>query len=69
MNSAIQCLSNTPPLTQYFVDDKWKKEINKKNPIGMNGQVAEEYADLVKELWSGGSGSVMPVDLKRVLGW
>lgn len=34
MNSALQCLSNTWPLTKYFLDDHFKSEINMDNPLG-----------------------------------
>jgi ubiquitin C-terminal hydrolase len=33
MNSALQCLSHTMPLLQYFIKDMtFKKELNKNNP-------------------------------------
>lgn len=34
MNSALQCLSNTLPLTEYFLSKAYKKEINKTNVLG-----------------------------------
>jgi len=34
MNSSIQCLSNTPPLTQFFNENKHLYELNRTNPIG-----------------------------------
>lgn len=48
MNSALQCLSNTPPLTEYFLSGQYKSDINKTNPLGMKGRIAEEYANLIK---------------------
>ena len=48
MNSALQCLSNTVPLTDYFLSGKYKTEINKTNPLGMKGKIAEEYGSLLK---------------------
>jgi ubiquitin carboxyl-terminal hydrolase 4/11/15 len=35
MNSAIQCLSHTPPLIDYFLSGRYKSEINYTNPLGM----------------------------------
>mmetsp|Transcript_39815 Transcript_39815/g.64580 ORF Transcript_39815/g.64580 Transcript_39815/m.64580 type:complete len:894 (-) Transcript_39815:121-2802(-) len=64
MNSALQCLSNTPELTAFFVSDNYKDDINRKNPLGMGGELAEEYGGLVKELWSGGRSSVSPSQFK-----
>lgn len=48
MNSALQCLSNTPLLTEYFISGKYKSELNKTNPLGMKGRIAEEYGSLLK---------------------
>ena len=34
LNTAVQCLSNCWELTNYFLREKYKKDINKKNPLG-----------------------------------
>jgi ubiquitin C-terminal hydrolase len=68
MNSALQCLSNTEPLTQYFLSEKYKTDINKKNPLGTGGQMAEEYAKLLKRMWSGKYSSVAPSEFKWIVG-
>jgi len=34
------------------VDGKFETEINKTNPLGMGGKVVEDYAVVLKELWS-----------------
>lgn len=65
MNSSLQCLSHTDPLVDYFLEDKYKTDVNTVNPLGMRGEVAEEYADLVKKLWSGNCGSMAPRELKH----
>jgi len=64
MNSALQCLSNVPPLTDYFKSEKYKSELNRHNPLGMGGRLAEEYAHLIKTLWSGQHSSMAPRDFK-----
>jgi hypothetical protein len=43
LNSAIQCLSNTTALTEFFLSDAFKADINKSNPLGMKGQLADCY--------------------------
>jgi ubiquitin C-terminal hydrolase len=48
MNSALQCLSNTPPLNEYFVSGKYKDHVNKVNPLGTKGKLAEEFGSLLK---------------------
>eukprot|EP01116_Phalansterium_solitarium_P025615 TRINITY_DN987_c0_g1_i1.p1 TRINITY_DN987_c0_g1~~TRINITY_DN987_c0_g1_i1.p1 ORF type:complete len:921 (-),score=331.15 TRINITY_DN987_c0_g1_i1:567-3248(-) len=68
MNSALQCLSNAVPLTQYFLDLKYKDEINRANPLGMKGRIAEEYGALMQAMWSGQHSSVAPRDLKMTIG-
>lgn len=35
MNSSLQCLTHTPKLVDYFLED-YSKEINSDNPLGMN---------------------------------
>lgn len=67
MNSAIQCLSNTKVLNDYFIKDLYKTHINKSNPLGTKGKLATTYANTVKKLWSGVS-SISPVELKYVIG-
>lgn len=52
MNSALQCLSNTAPLTHYFLSRKWEEEINRDNPLGMHGEIAEAYSGVVHSVWS-----------------
>lgn len=56
----LQCLSNTPPLTDYFLEDKYEAEINQNNPLGMRGEIAEAYAELIKQIWSGRQSHVAP---------
>lgn len=64
MNSALQCVSNTRPLTDYLMKDKHHYELNKTNPLGMKGHIAKRYGDLVHELWSGNSKSIAPLKLR-----
>jgi ubiquitin carboxyl-terminal hydrolase 4/11/15 len=91
MNSALQCLSNTVPLTEYFLTNTYKSEsrhssfviihsfihsflhsdeINKGNPLGMKGRIAEEYAALVKQMWTPSSAPscVAPRNFKMAIG-
>lgn len=56
----LQCLSNTPPLTEYFLNDKYQEELNFDNPLGMRGEIAKSYAELIKQMWSGKYNYVTP---------
>ncbi|XP_025927148.1 ubiquitin carboxyl-terminal hydrolase 32 isoform X4 [Apteryx rowi] len=64
MNSSIQCVSNTQPLTRYFISGRHLYELNRTNPIGMKGHMAKCYGDLVQELWSGTQKNVAPLKLR-----
>ncbi|XP_049608302.1 ubiquitin carboxyl-terminal hydrolase 11 isoform X2 [Syngnathus scovelli] len=68
MNSALQCLSNTPPLTEYFLQSIYLEELNFSNPLGMKGEIAEAYADVIKQMWSGHHYSVVPRVFKTKVG-
>uniref|UniRef100_A0A8C5HXD9 Ubiquitin carboxyl-terminal hydrolase n=1 Tax=Gouania willdenowi TaxID=441366 RepID=A0A8C5HXD9_GOUWI len=68
MNSAVQCLSNIPPLTDYFLKDKYTEELNEDNPLGMKGEIAKAYAELIKQLWSGKYSYVTPRPFKTQVG-
>nr|XP_061815786.1 ubiquitin carboxyl-terminal hydrolase 15-like isoform X2 [Nerophis lumbriciformis] len=68
MNSAVQCLSNTPPLTDYFLKDKYTSELNEDNPLGMKGEIAKAYAELIKQLWSSKYSYVTPRPFKTQVG-
>ncbi|XP_077437528.1 ubiquitin carboxyl-terminal hydrolase 11 isoform X2 [Vanacampus margaritifer] len=68
MNSALQCLSNTPPLTEYFLQSTYLEELNFSNPLGMKGEIAEAYADVIKQMWSGHHYSVVPRVFKTKVG-
>jgi ubiquitin C-terminal hydrolase len=51
MNSALQCLTHSMKLTEYFLTHKESEELNTTNPLGMGGQVAESYASLLHQCW------------------
>ncbi|XP_077532279.1 ubiquitin specific protease 32 isoform X2 [Haemaphysalis longicornis] len=68
MNAALQCVSNTRPLTQYFINEKHLYELNRINPLGMKGHIAKRYGDLVHDLWSGTSKTVAPLKLRWTIG-
>ena len=52
MNSALQCLSNTAPLVDYFLESNWKSKINYHNPIGFQGKIAQAFGTLISEMWT-----------------
>ncbi|KAJ7952218.1 Ubiquitin carboxyl-terminal hydrolase [Quillaja saponaria] len=59
MNSALQCLVHTPPIHEYFLQD-YSEEINTENPLGMHGELAISFGELLRKLWSSGRTTVAP---------
>ncbi|KAG5235821.1 ubiquitin carboxyl-terminal hydrolase family protein [Salix suchowensis] len=59
MNSALQCLVHTPQLVEYFLQD-YSEEINTQNPLGMHGELALAFGDLLRKLWSSGRTAIAP---------
>lgn len=66
MNSAIQCLVHTPEFARYFRED-YHQEINWQNPLGMVGELAMAFGDLLRKLWAPGRTSVAPRPFKAKL--
>ncbi|XP_075218366.1 ubiquitin specific protease 32 isoform X2 [Lycorma delicatula] len=68
MNAALQCVSNTQILTQYFLNDKHLYELNRQNSMGMKGHIAKRYGDLIHDIWSGTVKTVAPLKLRWTIG-
>ncbi|EXB39662.1 Ubiquitin carboxyl-terminal hydrolase 8 [Morus notabilis] len=66
MNSAVQCLAHTPKLVDYFLGD-YGQEINHENPLGMDGEIALAFGDLLRKLWAPGATPVAPRVFKSKL--
>ena len=45
---AVQLLSNTQPLADYFIADLHLKEINRENKLGSKGEITSVFAELIK---------------------
>lgn len=49
MNSALQCLANTKFFNEYFIKDKkYLTQMNLKNKSGHSGELASNFALLVR---------------------
>lgn len=57
MNSVIQCLSGTLPLSRFFVDDTYRQYLvdQDRNFRGSRGLLPGFYANLIRMLWRGDS--------------
>ena len=58
MNSLLQCLSNFTIPSQYFIGESFKNDLNRSSDT--NGEIAIEYAEVVRTLWSGQFKSIAP---------
>lgn len=57
MNAVLQCLSHTDILAEYFVLDKYKFDLSRRNKLnskkyGTKGEITEQLALLLKAIWS-----------------
>ena len=67
MNSSIACLSNCTELTTYFLTGKYEKAINKKNKLGLQGKLANAWADLLNNYWNSNKNSGNPSNVKSAI--
>lgn len=67
LNSSLQCLSATIPLTDYFLGYDYRSEINKNNFLGTGGKLVTAYAELSKHMWLGSKSVIEPIDFKKQL--
>ncbi|SPR01712.1 unnamed protein product (mitochondrion) [Plasmodiophora brassicae] len=71
MASTLQCLNRTMPFTEYFLDGSYLADLNTGNPLGMGGELAKEYAALIRQIWMPPSLSsrptIEPFGIKRVI--
>lgn len=51
-------MSNTPPITDYFLNNHHHDDLNVDNPLGMRGEIAKSFGELIKNMWSGTSSTV-----------
>ena len=67
MNSSIACLSNCTELTTYFLTGKYEKAINKKNKLGLQGKLANAWADLLNDYWNSSKNAGNPSNVKSAV--
>ncbi|XP_053950487.1 ubiquitin carboxyl-terminal hydrolase Usp2 isoform X2 [Anastrepha ludens] len=60
MNSVIQCLSHTSELTKFLRTYNGSRSASSKDQ-----QILQEFAKLIREMWTSNVHSVTPMDLKR----
>ncbi|KAM7015902.1 ubiquitin carboxyl-terminal hydrolase 8 [Tautogolabrus adspersus] len=68
MNSILQCLCNSPAMSEYFNNNLYMDDINRYNILGHKGDVAEEFGVIMKALWAGLYKYISPRDFKITIG-
>ena len=64
MNATIQCLLATIPLSQFFLDNRWR-DFTQKNWKGSNGIMPDLYANLIRNLWRGEVQAIRPSSFRQ----
>lgn len=67
MSSALQCLSHTRLLVEFFKNEAYLRDINLHNRDGTNGKLAVAFGELLRVLWTSGKKRFSPNEFKRVL--
>lgn len=69
-NAAIQCISYMPLLRAYLLSAQYKAtgDLNKDNFLGTGGKLLEEFAELLRQMWSAKIGDKSPVRFRSQLG-
>ena len=68
MNAALQVVSSTRIMAEYFKSNCHLYELNRSNPLGMKGHIAKRYGDLVRDMWSGQNRTIAPIKLRWTMG-
>jgi ubiquitin C-terminal hydrolase len=68
MNSIIQCVIAIAPLTKYFVQGRYRHDINRTNPLGHKGVLAEEFGEMAAVMWTQRNRYIAPRYFKSTLG-
>lgn len=67
MNSTIQALSATTPLSILFLSDEFKRAVQR-NWKGSKGVMPELYSNLIRSLWKGDVASIKPTTFRNFCG-
>ena len=55
-------------MTEYFDNDNYVEDINEDNPLGMKGEIARAFGQLIKDMWCGKFTYVVPRAFKMAVG-
>jgi ubiquitin carboxyl-terminal hydrolase 8 len=67
MNSTLQCLSATMPLSQFFLEDRYKAFLQH-NWKGSDGIMPDLYTNLIRSLWRSDVEVIKPTTFRKFCG-
>ncbi len=53
---------------EYFACDNYIEDINEENPLGMKGEIARAFGEMIKNMWSGRYTYIVPRNFKMAVG-
>lgn len=69
MNATLQALSATTPLSVFFLDDEFRKKVQRDNWKGSKGVMPELYSNVIRNLWRAGDvESIKPTTFRTFCG-
>merc|ERR1719317_406483 len=68
MNSVLQCLFQCGPFRSFFLQKRYREDINMDNPLGWSGNVANGWGALMEKIWGNQYKTVAPTKFKKVIG-
>jgi len=68
MNSSLQALMHIPELVAYFGSGAYVRDLNRNNPIGCGGRVADAFASLVQDVYATSDKAVRPWEFRSTIG-
>eukprot|EP00931_Biecheleriopsis_adriatica_P059602 TRINITY_DN35688_c0_g1_i2.p1 TRINITY_DN35688_c0_g1~~TRINITY_DN35688_c0_g1_i2.p1 ORF type:complete len:2117 (+),score=462.65 TRINITY_DN35688_c0_g1_i2:173-6523(+) len=67
MNATIQCMVNTPLVREYFLSSQYLRDVNERGTSCCKGRLAQEFGQVMSEVWAGKSMVLSPRNLKRTI--
>ena len=62
--TAASLVGSNSCILPFIIAGNYKKELNPQNPLGMRGEIAIAYAELMMQMWSGYNSYVSPRNFK-----
>ena len=68
MNAVLQCVVHVQSIVHFFSNEGWTGDLNRTNPLGSGGRVAEAFASFLKDYVSDEYSVIVPYEFKKAIG-